>query len=87
EIANRIIDPPWFWKGEVIPAGDPKNILGTRWMGFKNKPGLTGFGIHGTTEPESVPGAVSRGCIRMKNPEVEELFRMVPLGSKVIIRK
>lgn len=87
EIANRIENPPWFWKGEVIPAGDERNILGTRWMGFKNKPGLTGFGIHGTTEPESIPGAVSSGCVRMKNEEVEELFDLVPLGTKVIIRE
>ncbi len=86
EIANRIVDPPWFWKGEAIPAGDPRNILGTRWMGFKNKPGLTGFGIHGTTEPEGIPGAVSRGCIRMRNEDVEELFHFVPLGTKVLIQ-
>ena len=87
EIANRIENPPWFWKGEVIQPEDPRNILGSRWMGFKNKPGLTGFGIHGTTQSDSVPGAVSRGCIRMRNEDVEELFDMVPLGTRVIIRK
>jgi len=85
-IANRIENPPWFWKGEVIPAGDERNILGTRWMGFKNKPGLTGFGIHGTTQPESVPGAVSMGCIRMRNRDVEDLFDLVPMGTRVVIR-
>ncbi|MHC4601108.1 MAG: L,D-transpeptidase family protein [Planctomycetota bacterium] len=87
EIANRIENPNWCWKGEFIQPGDPRNILGTRWMGFKNKPGLTGFGIHGTTEPDSVPGAVSRGCLRMRNEDVEELFDLVPLGTKVFIRK
>ncbi|MHC4779040.1 MAG: L,D-transpeptidase family protein [Planctomycetota bacterium] len=86
-IANRLENPPWYWKGEVIQPGDPRNILGTRWMGFKNKPGLTGFGIHGTTQPDSVPGAVSRGCLRMRNHEVEELFDMVPLGTRVFIHK
>jgi len=86
EIMNKIENPPWHWKGKVIPPEDPENILGTRWMGFKNKPGLQGFGIHGTRDPSSVPGAASKGCIRMKNEEVEDLFELVPRGSKVIIR-
>ncbi len=87
EIETRIMNPPWHYRGKVYSAGDSENILGSRWMGFKNRPGLSGFGIHGTTEPGSVPGAVSKGCIRMVNEDVEQLFEMVPRGTKVVIRK
>lgn len=86
-IAGKVVSPPWtkrFDDGhqEQIPFGDPRNILGTRWMGFKEKPRL---GIHGTTKPESIGQFVSDGCIRMLNADVEELYDLVPEGAKVII--
>ena len=86
EITTKIENPPWHWQGRVIPPEDQENILGTRWMGFKNKPGLSGYGIHGTRDPSSVPGAVSSGCIRMRNGDVESLFELVPHGAVVTIR-
>jgi len=49
-----------------------------------------GVGIHGTWPHESY--AVDRydnwteGCISLKNEDVEELFSMIPVGTKVIIR-
>ncbi|MBI4616865.1 MAG: L,D-transpeptidase family protein [Planctomycetes bacterium] len=84
-IASKIKDPPWYFKGEVIPYGDPRNILGTRWMGFENRPGLSGYGIHGTTRPESIGKDESSGCVRMHCRDVEELFDVVPIGARVVI--
>ncbi len=79
-------NPTWFINGKVIPFGDPENLLGTRWLGFENKPGASGFGIHGTVDPESVGRNESMGCVRLRNPEVEELFDLVPRGVSVAIR-
>lgn len=82
KIRNKIPEPPW--KG--IPYGDPKNVLGTRWMGLVNEGDtIPGYGIHGTWEPETIGKSVSQGCIRMLNEEVEELFKIVPVGTKVKI--
>jgi lipoprotein-anchoring transpeptidase ErfK/SrfK len=82
KIRNKIPEPPW--KG--IPYGDPKNVLGTRWMGLINEGDtVQGYGIHGTWEPETVGKSVSQGCIRMVNEEVEELFKIMPVGAKVKI--
>ncbi|MDD5644906.1 MAG: L,D-transpeptidase family protein [bacterium] len=78
-IINKIENPPW--KG--IPPEDPRNILGTRWMGF-NEP-YKSYGIHGTTEPETVGYQSSAGCVRMYNHDVEELFKIVPVGTEVTI--
>ncbi len=79
KIINRIVNPPWHHEGQVIPYGDPANILGTRWMGFDKK----GYGIHGTADPDSVGKQASAGCLRMRNEEVEELFKIVPVGTMV----
>jgi len=77
--------PPWFSNGRMIPFGDPENVLGTRWMGFEDQPGASGFGIHGTAEPDSIGKDRSMGCIRLRNQEVEELFEYVARGTTVAI--
>jgi lipoprotein-anchoring transpeptidase ErfK/SrfK len=80
-------DPPW-WKpgGGTIPAGDPENVLGSRWMGFEETRDFTGYGIHGTQDPTSVGKESSAGCIRLRNEDVELLFDFVPYGTEVVIR-
>jgi lipoprotein-anchoring transpeptidase ErfK/SrfK len=42
-------------------------------------------GIHGTDRPELVPGLVSHGCIRMKNEDILELGRLMPVGTPLTI--
>lgn len=82
KITNKLIDPPWYPStGGMIPAKDPKNVLGSRWLGLSKQ----GYGIHGTVEPESIGKSVTEGCVRMKNSEVEELYSIVPIGTEVVI--
>ncbi len=82
KIINKIVDPPWYKEpGVVIAASDPKNVLGSRWLGI-SKPS---YGIHGTIQPESIGQSVTEGCVRMKNSEVEELYDIVPEGTEVVI--
>lgn len=82
-IKTRYPHPTWFHKGEVVPGGTPQNWLGTRWLGF-DKPK---YGIHGTIYPELIGQSVSGGCIRMKNEDIEELYDLVPVGTKVVIKE
>lgn len=49
-------------------------------------PGGGVVGIHGTNEPGLIPGRPSHGCIRVKNPDVDRLWRLVPLGTPLRIR-
>jgi len=86
-IEEKIPEPTWHSKEGVFPFGHPKNILGTRWLGFRNTDAYHGFGIHGTPFPESIGHEVSSGCIRMRNAEVEEVFSLVPKGAVVTITK
>jgi LysM repeat protein len=80
-ITNKLIKPTWFKAGVVVPAGSPENILGSRWLGFD----LPGYGIHGTTEPQSLGKQVTQGCVRMSNSDVEELYTIVPVGTEATI--
>ena len=43
------------------------------------------YGIHGTNKPESIGYNASHGCIRMNVKDAEELYRLVPNGTKVVI--
>ncbi|CAA9524883.1 MAG: Protein erfK/srfK precursor, partial [uncultured Solirubrobacteraceae bacterium] len=43
-------------------------------------------GIHGTDRPDLIPGRVSHGCIRMRNPDILRLGRLMPVGTPVVIR-
>lgn len=81
-------NPDWTPPGGgIIPFGDPKNILGTRWMSIQDtaRPEIQGFGIHGTPLRDSIGAETSNGCVRMLNEDVEELFLLIPRGTEVVI--
>lgn len=89
EIRTKAADPAWYvpnrpWAGElagkVIPAGDPRNPIKARWMGFWD-----GAGIHGTADEGSIGTAASHGCIRMTSRDVIDLYDRVPLHTPLYI--
>lgn len=86
-VDHKLVNPVWYSPDGVYQFGDPENILGTRWIGFEDKEGLYGYGIHGTTEPDSIGKEMSNGCIRLKNEDVEELFNYVKAKTKVVIQE
>jgi hypothetical protein len=86
-IRVRQKDPTWWRPGEPsIPARDPRNILGTRWLGFQETQDLAGFGIHGTDDPSSLGKESSAGCVRLRNEDIELLYDFVAYGTEVVIR-
>jgi hypothetical protein len=44
------------------------------------------IGIHGTNRPDLLPGRVSHGCIRMRNLDILQLARLMPVGTPLTIR-
>lgn len=80
QIVNRVENPTYYRPGTVIASGKD-NPVGTRWIGLNQK----GYGIHGTNVPTSVGHAVSHGCIRLRNRDVEKLFTMLRVGDAVEI--
>jgi lipoprotein-anchoring transpeptidase ErfK/SrfK len=77
-VVRTLVNPTWYGPGRVIGPGKA-NPVGTRWIGLSKK----GYGIHGTNEPSSIGKSASHGCIRMRNADVEELFKSIDVGVKV----
>lgn len=65
----------------INKALNPGGPYGSRWLGL-SKPHI---GIHGTNNPASIGKAASKGCIRMYNKDVEEIYNLVPIGTQVKI--
>lgn len=57
--------------------------FGGSWMGLNVPWGK--FGIHGTLDPYSLGWSSSHGCIRMDNNDVAELYKIIPIGTRVTI--
>jgi lipoprotein-anchoring transpeptidase ErfK/SrfK len=89
-VQNKAVNPAWTmpnsdWvapedRGKVIPGGTAENPLKARWLGI-----FDGAGIHGTDAISSLGTAASHGCVRMRIPDVEELYDEVPVNSPVYI--
>jgi TolA-binding protein len=85
-IISKNQNPTWYSPDGPIPPNDPRNQLGTRWMGIENKETQKrGFGIHGTNDSEIIGQAVSDGCIRLRNEDIEELFDLMSIEDTVHI--
>jgi len=65
--------------GPIAFGTNARSAVLTDW------PGGGFIGIHGTNQPEILPGRVSHGCVRMPNAAVKRLSRLMPLGTPVTI--
>ncbi len=81
KVTSKLVDPVWFNRGVVVPPESPDNVLGSRWLGFD----IPGYGIHGTVNPDKIGQQVTAGCVRMLNKEVEELYKIIPYKTQVVI--
>ena len=86
--------------GELVDAESEKNPLGSRWIGFhRDCKGRTGWdgeqyldingctvaGFHGTPFRWTVGRAVSHGCVRLYEENVQEVFDLVRVGTQVTV--
>ena len=90
-VINKVMNPTWVnpapdtWGKDdppMIPPG-PGNPLGTRAL-YLNAPGIR---IHGTYASSSVGSYASHGCIRMRIPDSEALYPLVPVGTPVLVHR
>lgn len=76
------LTPVGEWK--IVDKGfETGGAFGTRWMALDVPWG--GYGIHGTNRPWSIGTYASLGCVRMFNEDIEELFDIVSIGTRVRI--
>jgi hypothetical protein len=49
-------------------------------------PGGGVVGIHGTNQPELIPGRPSHGCVRVPNARISRLAKLMPIGTPILIK-
>ncbi|MCA8946968.1 MAG: LysM peptidoglycan-binding domain-containing protein [Planctomycetes bacterium] len=84
-VKNRIPKPA----DGAYPYGHAEHRLGSRWLGMHSDEGLKGYGIHGcrAEEEDLIPGECSKGCVRMKNTDIQEIYDIVPEGTRVVVQE
>ncbi len=90
-ISQKRVNPRWTPTPEMraenprlpdyVPGGHPQNPLGNRALYL----GSSLYRIHGTDAPWTIGQPVSKGCIRMHNSDVADLYRRVDVGTKVTV--
>jgi hypothetical protein len=82
--------PDWYPPKEMIErqpylarmmAGGVTNPLGARALYL----GKTLYRIHGTNQPSTIGTFVSSGCVRLVNEDIEDLYRRVQVGTRVVV--
>jgi lipoprotein-anchoring transpeptidase ErfK/SrfK len=79
-VRNRLSGFRSPFYGPVAFGTSARSAVLTDW------PGGGFVGIHGTNRPDLVPGRVSHGCIRLRNADLVELARLMPVGTPLTIR-
>ena len=90
-VSSKRVNPGWTPTPEMrrenpklpahVPGGHPLNPLGVRALYL----GSSMYRIHGTDAPWTIGTAVSKGCIRMYNEDVLDLYPRIPTGTRVTV--
>ena len=91
KVSDKKVNPPWRPTPDMlrenpklpswVPGGHPMNPLGVRALYL----GSSTYRIHGTDAPWTIGTEASKGCIRMYNRDVLDLYPRVPIGTKVTV--
>ena len=82
--------PGHFWITEKFavhgaPVYGPFAFGTSDYSVLTDWPGGGVVGLHGTDQPQLVPGDPSHGCIRVHNSDIMRLARLVPIGTPLLI--
>ncbi len=86
KIGGKLVKPTWTdpETGKTYHADDPDYPLGSGWIALEGidsrTRGIEGIAIHGTNEENTIGTRSSRGCIRLFNGELIELYGMLAEG-------
>ena len=81
-VSEKVENPVYYGRERAIGAEDPNNPLGERWIGLGKQ-----MSIHGTNNPESIGRTDLPGSISLTEQDVEDVFDILSLGSRVTIRR
>ena len=89
QIRNKMQNPDWRnpRTGEKFGKDDPKNPIGEYWLGWQglgDSAPITGYGIHGTVEPDSIGQSKSMGCVRLLDDDVKLVYELLSTRISVV---
>jgi lipoprotein-anchoring transpeptidase ErfK/SrfK len=80
-IGEKKLNPTYYGPdGTTINPSDPKNPLGSAWIGLTDR-----IGIHGTADPQCIGRDDNRGTICVGDRDLQDLFGILSVGSRVTI--
>jgi len=90
-VSDKRVNPSWTPTPEMrrenpklpayVPGGHPRNPMGVRALYL----GSSLYRIHGTDAPWLIGQEVSKGCIRMLNDDVIDLYERARVGTRVTV--
>jgi L,D-transpeptidase ErfK/SrfK len=85
-VLNMQPNPVWQhpFTGDMVAPGIG-NPLGSRWIGFWTD-GPHQIGFHGTNQTDLLGQAVSHGCIRMRDADIQLMYEQVAIGTPVVVQ-
>ena len=81
-VREKMISPTYYGREETVGADHPDNPLGNRWIGLDDQ-----IGIHGTNYPRNVGAVGGRGAICLDDRDIDDVFDILTIGSRVVIRR
>lgn len=90
EPGRKVANPDWRnpRTGEYYERDDPRNPIGEYWIALEgmdqNTSGRSGYGIHGTVEPDSIGSQASMGCVRLHDEDIQLVYYMLSSGNSTV---
>jgi lipoprotein-anchoring transpeptidase ErfK/SrfK len=87
KLGGKMIKPTWTDPdtGKTYHAEDPDYPLGSGWIALVGEDartrGIEGIAIHGTNDESTIGTKSSRGCIRLYNGELMDVYNMFDAGN------
>jgi LysM repeat protein len=81
-VSDKVVNPVYHGPDRAVAGGDQMNPYGQRWIGLGSD-----LGIHGTDRPENIGRTDLSGSISLNPRDVADVFDILSVGSKVVIRR
>ncbi|KAA0215316.1 MAG: LysM peptidoglycan-binding domain-containing protein [Leptolyngbya sp. PLA3] len=87
---SKVENPGWVNPQnslEKYDKDDPRNPIGEFWLGLEGQgpaAAHTGYGIHGTIEPDSIGKQMSLGCVRLLPDDIALVYELLEDGISIV---
>ncbi|MEW4487543.1 L,D-transpeptidase family protein [Thalassoglobus sp. JC818] len=86
-VTDKVVEPVYQGQNRSASSNVSSSSDGKFWIAFNDEQdSLNGIGFHGTINHESIGKAESNGSIRVHDQHIQDLFNLLTVGSKVVVR-